>query len=35
VPEQFLHRSDVVAIFEQMCGEGVPEYVCRGALAYP
>ncbi len=25
--EEFLHSADVVAVFQQMCGEAVPERV--------
>jgi hypothetical protein len=32
VAEELLHRSDVVAVFEQVCGEGVPKSVAGGSL---
>ena len=32
VPEEFLHGSDVVAVFQQVSGEGVAEGVGAGAL---
>ncbi len=32
VPEELLHRSDVIAVFEQVCGEGVPKSVAGGSL---
>ena len=32
VAEEFLHSTDVVAVFEQMCGEAVPERVATRSL---
>ena len=32
VPEEFLHGEDVVAVFQQVGGEGVAEGVGAGAL---
>jgi len=32
VPQQFLHRSDVVTAFKQMGGEGMPEGVAGRPL---
>ena len=32
VAKQFLDGADVGAVFEQVCGEGVPEGVAGGAL---
>ncbi len=32
VAEELLNRSDVIAVFEQVCGEGVPKSVASGSL---
>jgi hypothetical protein len=32
VAEQFLDSTDVVAVFQQMCGEAVPERVTTRSL---
>lgn len=35
MPKQLLNRSDVVALFEQVGGEGMPKCVTTGGLRNP
>ena len=35
MPEQFLNRADVIAIFQQVRGERVPQRVAVGRLGQP